>query len=180
MDKKIKKSFLVVLLVLVAPGLLISFLWAYVLRSFTALPDSMEPTIYAGDRMLVDLTAYKMAVPKRGDVVVYRYPKNPAKCYFHRIVAFPGESVELKDHRIRINGVELKEAWAIKVRHYNGGKLAKKGMKPVIVDPDSYYVLGDNAARSEDSRAWGFLPKKNVIGKAFKIYYPFDRLGPVE
>ncbi len=152
------------------------FVWNNVLSSFTATPYAMEPTIYAGERMFID----RMSYPQRGDVVVYRHPKYPKKIQFHRIIGFSGESIEIKDHRIFINKTELRDAWALKVRHYNGGKLAKKGMKPVIVPENSFYLLGDNAARSDDSRTWGFLPKSNLIGKAFKIYYPFERSKRIE
>jgi signal peptidase I len=161
-------------------GLLGWLMTSMLAGSFTVPPDSMEPTIYNGERVLVNRLAYRIAAPQRGDIIIYKYPQDPSKIYIHRIVALPGESVELKDHQIIVNGVKLAEDWAVKIRHYNGGKLAKRGMKPVVVDPDSFYVLGDNAARSEDSRAWGFLPKKNIIGKAYKRYYPFDRSGPIE
>ena len=157
-----------------------SIIQARLCRFYIAPPNSMEPTIYKGERVLVDMTAYKKSAPKRGDVVIYRYPQEPGKIYLHRIVGFPGEAIELKDQKIVINGAKLTESWAAKIRHYNGGKLARKGMKAIVVPQDSYYVLGDDAARSQDSRYRGCLSKEYLIGKAYKIYYPFERSGPIE
>jgi signal peptidase I len=155
------------------------FVLNYLLFSFTVPPYSMEPSLYPGDRVFVNRLTYRSAIPHRGDIVVYRLPSEPSKVAIHRIIAFPGEAVVLKNHKIIINDIPLTEDWAVKIRHYNGGKLAKKGMKPVIVPQGQYYVLGDNSARSEDSRAWGALPKENIIGKAYRIYYPFNRSGSI-
>lgn len=168
------------LLVLAAYFFLVRFLSQDLFTTFTVPPDSMEPTLYSGERVLVNLMTYKVEPPKRGDIVIYRHPQDAARTSMHRIIAFPGEAVELKDHKIFVNGSQLKDEWAVKVRHYNGGKLARKGMKPFPVEPGTYYVLGDNAARSEDSRVWGCLPAKNVIGKVHKIISPYDRSGRVE
>jgi len=149
-------------------------------RLYAVPPDAMEPTIYKGELVLVDLQAYKRSAVQRGDVVLYKYPQEPDKIYMHRIIGLPGESVLLKDQRVRINKIELKDDWALKIRHYNGGKLAKKGMPAVVVPENSFYVLGDNPARSQDSRYWGCLPKINLIGKAYKIFFPFNRSGPIK
>lgn len=148
--------------------------------SYEVPPDSMEPTIYKGERVLVMSEAYKNSAPSRGDVIIYRNPREPAKICIHRIVGLPGELVELKDHRIIINQVKLTEAWATKIRHYNGGKLAMVGMKPILIPPDAYFVLGDNSARSQDSRHWGCLDKKYILGKVTKVYHPAERSRPVE
>jgi signal peptidase I len=98
----------------------------------------------------------------------------------HRVVGLPGESVELKNHRILINKVQLEDDWAIKIRHYNRGKFAQKGSPSVIVPQDSYYILGDNSARSQDSRFWGCLARSDLIGKVFKRYFPLHRSGTIE
>jgi signal peptidase I len=146
--------------------------------SFIVPPDSMAPSIYAGERVFVDISASWKSDIKRGIVVVYRPPNLKGKVYIHRIVGLPGESVELKDHRVMINGVPIRESWCARVNYYNRGKFGQK-KKPVTVPPDSYYVLGDASANSNDSRFQGFVPKSALIGRAFKIYYPFDRSGPV-
>jgi signal peptidase I len=146
--------------------------------SFTVPPDSMAPSIYAGERVFVDISASGRTDIKRGSVVVYRPPNLKGKVFIHRIAGLPGESVELKDHRVVINGVPVKESWCVRISYYNRGKFGQK-KKPVIVPKDSYYVVGDASANSNDSRFQGFVPKSALIGRAFKIYYPFHRSGPV-
>lgn len=169
------------LLLVIAVYLLFTrFIVSNYLRFYNAPPDSMEPTIYKGEVLLVNLLSYKRSQPQRGDIVLYRYPKDPSRIYMNRIIGFPGESVLLKDHRIFINGEQLKDNWAVKVRHYNAGRLARRNMPPVAVPQDSYYVLGDNAARSQDSRFWGCVTKSSLIGKVFKRFYPFKRSGPID
>jgi signal peptidase I len=146
--------------------------------SFIVPPDSMAPSIYAKERVLVDIGASAKSDMKRGSVVVYRPPDLKGKVFIHRIVGLPGESVELKDNRVVINGVPVKEPWCVRIHYYNRGKFGQK-KKPVIVPEDSYYVVGDASANSNDSRFRGCIPKSALIGRAFKIYYPFNRSGPV-
>ena len=147
--------------------------------SFIVPPDSMAPSIYSGERVFVDIGASGKSDMKRGSVVVYRSPILKRRVFIHRIVGLPGESVELKDHRVVINGVPIKESWCARINYYNRGTFGQK-KKPVIVPPDSYYVVGDASANSNDSRFQGFVPKSALIGRVFKIYYPFDRSGPVQ
>jgi signal peptidase I len=156
----------------------IVFIEHNLIRSFTAPPDSMAAAIYAGERVFVDLRGYKRSGPARGDVFVYRPPGNPGEVFMHRIVGLPGESVELKGHALLINGVKIRESWNKRIRYYNRGEFGKKGLA-VTLPQDSYYVLGDYSAGSNDSRFWGFVPKGNLIGRVIKIYYPIHRCGPV-
>lgn len=152
------------------------FVWNKLISSYSAPPDSMAPAIYEGERVFVDLWRYKKTGLQRGDVFVYRFPGKPGKVFMHRIVGLPGESIELKGQSILINGVQIKEPWSLRKRYYNRGKFGKKG-SAVTVPQDSYYVLGDYSAGSNDSRFWGFLPQENLIGRVIKIYYPYHRSG---
>ncbi|MFA5101345.1 MAG: signal peptidase I, partial [Candidatus Omnitrophota bacterium] len=97
------------------------FIGKTLVNSYVAPPDSMAPSIYAGERVLVDINAYKKSGPGRGSVVIYRSPKDPAMVYMHRIMGLPGESVVLKDHRAVVNGVVIREPWCDRVRYYNMG-----------------------------------------------------------
>jgi signal peptidase I len=155
------------------------FIGDNLIRSFTAPPDSMAPVIYTGERVFVDLKGYKKSGPQRGDVFVYRPPEKQGEVFMHRIVGLPGESVELKEHALLINGVKIKESWNMRIRYYNRGKFGKKG-SAVTLPQDAYYVLGDYSAGSNDSRFWGFVPKANLIGRVIKIYYPYHRSGAVQ
>jgi len=148
------------------------------IKPYVCPPDSMAPSIYQGERVLVDMLAYRRKEPARGDIVLYVSPVYGGRINMHRIVGLPGETIELKDHKILINGVSVKESWCARTRYYNRGKFGQKKQQ-VVVPKDSYYVVGDASANSNDSRFWGFVPKSNLLGKVFKIYYPYKRSGPV-
>lgn len=145
-----------------------------IVRAFEIPSGSMEPTIQRGDRVLVDRAIYRKSKPQRGDLIVFKYPLNPQGMFLKRLIAFEGETVEIKESHVYING-QLSLDPKIKGRSYGG-----YGQKPVTVSQDSYYVLDDNSFSSEDSRVFGFVPSKNVLGKVYKIYWPLNRSGKVE
>ena len=122
---------------------------------------SMLPGIKDGDRLSVlrfDRGA-EFEV-KRGDIILFRYPKDPEKTYLKRLVGLPGDTVEVREVRVFINGKELAEP-------YVDPKLSVMDMSspPVYVEPHHYYVLGDNRDNSADSRHWGLIPEKYILGK---------------
>jgi signal peptidase I len=152
---------------------------ALVVGSFTGSLESMEPAVYAGDRVFVDLCTFRFLGIHRGDMIVYRIPGRPGKLFMHRVVGLPGESVELADQAVRIDGAPLAQPWALSKRYYNRGDFGRKGQS-VLVPPKSYYVLGDYSTRSDDSRYTGFISERNVVGRIFKRWYPLSRSGSVE
>lgn len=122
---------------------------------------SMQPGIKDGDRLLVlrfDRGA-KFDV-RRGDVVLFRYPKDPEKSYLKRLVGLPGDTVELREGRVFINGEELAEPYVDPNLN-----VVLDSAPPVRVGPQHYYVLGDNRDNSADSRIWGLIPEKYIIGR---------------
>jgi len=128
---------------------------------------SMQPTLYAGDFVLVNKLAYWIGEPQHGDVIVFYYPPNPAEIpYIKRVVGLPGDQVNIANGKVYINGDEFIEPY-LKVPTKRGGEWT--------VPADSLFVMGDNRNNSSDSRSWGFVPISNVIGKAEVIYLPFDR-----
>lgn len=146
-------------------------------QAFFIPSGSMEPTLAIGDRVLVSKFTYHFGPVRRGDVIVFHYPLNPGKDFVKRVVALGGETVELRDGVIRINGRLLTEAYATPsgpIRSCSGS------YGPAVVPADSLFVLGDNWCKSEDSRSFGFVPRGSLVGKVTKIYYPFDRSGPVQ
>ncbi len=145
--------------------------------SFTGQSESMEPAVYSGERLFVDPAAYRMTGLHRGDLIVYRVPGED-KLFMHRIVGLPGELVEISGQALLVDGAALKEPWAARQRYYNRGDFGRKG-QAVRVPGDCYFVLGDYSSRSYDSRFTGFIAKKNVVGRAFKRYYPFSRSGGI-
>lgn len=155
-----------------------SYIRSNIVRSYVMPSGSMEPTLQIGDRFLVDTAIYKKSKPQRGDLIVFRYPPNPRRVFLKRLIALGGETVEIKEGHVYING-QLCLDTKIKDRHYiNSGDYG--WFNPVTVPKGSYYVLGDNSASSEDSRAFGFVPSVDALGKAYKIYWPLSRSGKVE
>ncbi len=160
---------------------------AFVVQAFKIPTGSMRTTLIEGDIILVNKFIYGAKVPftnwnlpalrdpKRGDIVVFIYPENPKKDFIKRLVAVEGEAVEIKSGTIYINGQPLVDPLFSKRYYYNRGGFAKEGQK-LVVPKDSFFVLGDNSISSQDSRYWGFVPRKNILGRAMLIYWPPQRI----
>ena len=146
------------------------------IQGFKIPSEAMKPTLLKGDKLFVDKFIYKKSMPKRGDVIVFKYPQDPKKDFVKRVAAFEGETVEIKDGKIFINDKSLTDEPFSKIYYYNHDPYGTTNKK-VTVPENSFYVLGDNSANSSDSRSWGFVPKENLIGKAFKIWWPLNRQG---
>jgi len=125
---------------------------------FYSIPSgSMEPTLRVGDHILV--TPYHSALPRRGDVVVFRAPANRNELLVKRIVAVAGDLIESRNGRLMISGHTVSEP-------YLSRQAATSPISPQIIPAKSYFVLGDNRTDSLDSRAWGILPRSCIIGRA--------------
>ncbi|MCL6634947.1 MAG: signal peptidase I [Peptococcaceae bacterium] len=153
----------------------IAVLLAVVIRLFVLEPfyipsGSMEPTLQEHDRIIVSKLNYRFQEPKRGDIVVFKYPRDPKRNFVKRLIAVGGETVAIKNSRLYINGQPVAEDYLPK-----GLRFADYG--PVEVPPGTYFMLGDNRNNSDDSRVWGFLPKDLIVGKAILIYWPPERIG---
>ena len=162
-----------------------SLLWAvalaFLIRTFIVAPfkipsGSMRPTLIEGDRILVNKFIYRFQPPKRGDIVVFKYPVDGKRPFIKRLIGLGGEQIEIRDGRIIVNGQSAADHPLIAGIHYlNQGEYGQ--VQQVIDVPDgAYYVLGDNTASSHDSRFWGFVPKKNMIGRAMCIFWPPNRI----
>ncbi len=187
----------------------------FVLRSFVVEPfripsGSMLPSLYVGDFILVSKFSYgirlplvnqkvlSIGTPQRGEVLVFRYPHDEKTNFIKRVVGLPGDIVDYKNKRLRINGnvVDLKKAdWQSanqsnqsdnQVRRFiehlgespHGilldASLGTRDMTRIVVPPDHYFVMGDNRDHSNDSRFWGFVPEENIVGRAFFIWFSWD------
>jgi signal peptidase I len=143
-------------------------------RAFEIPSSSMFPTLQIGDRIFVNRFAYKLSVPKRGDVAVFIYPMNEKRDFVKRIIGLPGETVEIENGHILINGKPANNPSPLTFNtYYNTGGY---GTQQVRVPEGEYFVLGDNSGNSKDSRYWGFVPSENLKGKAFAIYWPPRRI----
>ncbi len=168
-----------------------------IVQAFTIPSGSMMDTLLVGDYILVNkflygpevpFTDYRLPAlrqPDRGDIIVFKYPQDEKRDFIKRIVAGPGETVQVRGQQVLINGQPLDEPY---VRR-NTGPLAHSGSpnfcgyayacEPLLVPPDSYFVMGDNRDNSQDSRYWGFVPDENIVGKAFFVWMNFGNLGRI-
>ena len=164
------------------------FIRTFVVQAFKIPSGSMIPTFQVGDRIFVNKFIYGARVPffntnlpavrqpKRGDIIVFISPDTPQKDFVKRLIAVGGERVEIRDRRILVNGKLVDEPSSIRsIDYYNLGDYGKEG-QVIEVPKDSYFVLGDNSGSSRDSRFWGFVPKKNLLGKVIFIYWPLHRM----
>ncbi|MFH1269517.1 MAG: signal peptidase I [Candidatus Omnitrophota bacterium] len=173
-------------------SIIIAFILAMIIRTFVIqafkIPTgSMRPTLLEGDLILVSKFIYGAKVPftasnlpvvrqpKRGDVIVFIYPQNSKKDFIKRLVGLPGDTVEIKNGTIYINDKPLLDPVFNQRYYYNRGEFGEEGRK-VEIPEDSFFVLGDNSASSQDSRYWGFVPRKNILGEALVIYWPPQRI----
>lgn len=173
---------------IVIAAILALFIRTFIIQAFKIPTGSMIPTFEVGDRIFVnkfiygakipftDLSLPAVRQPKRGDIIVFVSPEDHKKDFVKRLIALEGETVEIKDGKIYINGKAVEEVLSIRsVYYYNGGNYGKD-LRPVKVPKDCYYALGDNSKSSRDSRYWGFVPKKNLIGNVICIYWPIHRM----
>lgn len=171
-----------VLFFLVGPNLgtpIAVYIRSNIIQAFRFPSGSMRPTIVEGDRLLTDKSIYKKSEPQRGDLIVFVYPPDDSRDFLKRLIAFGGETVEIKSGDVYVNGQLIMDLKIKDKYYYNRGEYGQEG-NPVKVPEGHYYVLGDNSGSSSDSRFWGFVPEDNLIGKIYKIYWPPNRSGPIE
>jgi signal peptidase I len=160
----------------------------FFLQAFKIPTGSMRPTLVEGDRILVNKVVYGIRIPfldwrlpsvkdpRRGDLVVFRSLDNPKRDFIKRLVALGEEEVEIRDLRLWIDGKPLDDPPVFQQRlYYNRGPFGQRN-KSVHIPEQHYFFLGDNSASSRDSRYWGFMPRKNLVGRAFLIYWPPKRI----
>jgi signal peptidase I len=165
------------------------FIRTFFIQAFKIPSGSMRSTLLEGDRLLANKLAYGPKIPftdkrlpgftqpKRGDIIIFKYPKDPRKDFIKRLIAVGGEVVEIKYGDVYINGQLIENPLIKNVYYYNREESDfGKSNQRIKVPDDSYFVLGDNSASSSDSRYWGFVPKSDVIGKAELIYWPLTRI----
>lgn len=136
----------------------------------------MFPNFHDGEYILTDKISYHLKEPQRGDVVIFRAPRNENYDYIKRIVGLPSDSFTIENGKIFINNKPLNEVYLPSDYITLPGKFFKEG-QAFVIPKDQYLVLGDNRSHSSDSREWGLVPKENIIGKARLRYWPANRFG---
>jgi signal peptidase I len=148
-------------------------------RTFIAQPfivngASMDSTFHDGEYLIVDELSYRFSEPLRGDVIVFRYPLDPKKYFIKRIIGLPHETVKVSGDKITIINSDHPEGFTVSEPYTHSQTI---GSLSTTLREDEYFVMGDNRVVSLDSRSWGALPEKDIIGKPFARLLPLSRIG---
>lgn len=150
----------------------------YLIQPFYVKGASMEPNFYDKEYLIINEISYRFQAPARGDIVVFRYPRNPQEYFIKRIIALPGEKVQIKDGSVYLynqanpQGIRLEETYLPA-----GDRTYGLNEEIITLGDGEYYVLGDNRNSSKDSRSFGPLDKKLITGKVLLRGWPFDRIN---
>ena len=136
----------------------------------------MEPNFHNGEYILTIKILYKFTDPRRGDVVIFKSPRNKEIDYIKRIIAVPGDTLLLRANTFYVNGQKLEEPYLAPDTYIFGGTFLRDGQE-ITIPEGKYFVVGDNRAHSADSREFGPIPKTDFIGKALLRYWPFPDAG---
>ena len=165
------------------------FIRTFVVQAFKIPSGSMKETLQIGDHILVNKFIYGVKLPflgttlipikkpQRDDIIVFKYPENPKLDFIKRVVGVEGDVIEMRDKRLFVNHEPYERSWAVYKDSYiiPGGFNKRDNFGPITVPKDSLFVLGDNRDNSKDSRFWGFVNLKAVKGKAFMIYWSWNK-----
>jgi len=165
------RTFLRETLVTVILALVIFLLLQASVQSFVIVERCMEPQFHEGDRLLVNKVVYHFSEPKRGDVIILHPPSDPKAVYIKRVIALPGDTVEVKGGAVYVNGTKLDEPYIKEPPAYTLGK--------EIIPENEYFVLGDNRNNANDSHNGWTVPRQNIIGKAWLTFWPPGEWGLV-
>lgn len=161
-------------------ALLAIFIRTFLMGPYKIPTGSMRPTFLEGDRIFVDKLSFRFRLPKRGEIIVFKYPLDKKKDFVKRLVGLPGEHLLIKDGHVLIDGKPLNETPFGNYYYYNRADwLYGQEGNEIVIPADNYFVLGDNSAHSSDSRNWGFVPERYVIGRACVIWWPPKRIKSV-
>ena len=190
-QKKAKKSvwreYAEALIVALALALVIR---AFVVQAFKSPSESMLGTLQVGDHLLASKFAYGIRIPftdhyiydgsdpQRGDIVIFEYPNDPSVDYIKRVIGVPGDLIEVRDKQLYRNGMPVKEAYIRNIDPDNIEPL-RDNYAPVRVPSGKYFVMGDNRDNSLDSRFWGFVDRKAIKAKAWRIYWSWGGLDNI-
>jgi len=154
----------------VLPALLIVLVVnAFLAQATRVEGQSMEPSLHNDQRLVIEKVSYHFRPPKRGDIVVLKLPNRQSAPLIKRVIALPGETIEIKDGHVYINGQVLEEPYL--------NQLTFGTMPPHTVSPGHVFVLGDNRNASNDSRSFGEVALSDIIGHAWLRYWPLDEIG---
>ena len=164
---------------LVVFGAIFILIYLFVAQPHKVSGSSMVATFHDGDYIITQKISYKLEEPKRGDIVVFKNPRDESQDFIKRIIAIPGDNIMVKDTQVYLNGQLLNELYLAPETPTFGRNFLNDGMA-VKAGDNQYFVFGDNREHSSDSREWGPIPKEKIIGKAFLRYFPIQVIGLVK
>lgn len=151
-----------------------------VAEPFVVSGSSMAPNFQNKDYLIVDRLSYHRQKPQRGDVIVFKYPKDNRQYFIKRIIGLPGETVELAKGKVKIFNSDRPSGFELVETYLPAGTPTLGRSGALKLGSGEYLVLGDNRTASSDSRVWGVLPEKNIVGRAFIRIFPLDGFGLVK
>jgi len=146
----------------------------FVAQPFIVSGDSMYPTFHNAEYLIVDELTYRISHPKRGDVIIFRYPNNPSRYFIKRVIGLPGETVTIKNNSVTITNKEHPEGFVLDENYLN---VEVSGNQTTELSDTDYFVMGDNRPASSDSRAWGPLPENFIVGRALVRLMPIQKFS---
>lgn len=177
--KKIIDFVMDILETVVFIGSLFIVVYLFILTPNQVKGASMEPSFQSGDYILTSRVTYKMRSPHRGDVVVFKSPKNPDIEYIKRIIGLPGDKIMIENGNVFVNDKLIQENYiSARTNIWDGGYV--KDGATLSIPEDEIFVMGDNRPRSSDSREFGPVSVGNVIGDVFFRYFPSDKVGSIK
>lgn len=165
---------------LVLAAAVFAIVYVFIFKPFQVKGESMFPSFKDSEYLITSVISLRLGNPKLGDVIVFKAPPEPDKDFIKRVIGIAGDKVLVKDGQVYLNGKLLNESNYLKpdVKTYAGSFLREN--EEITVPFDSFFVLGDNRSYSSDSREWGFVPRKNIVGKSFFVYWPVNQAGVIE
>lgn len=154
-------------------------LYYFVAQPHKVSGPSMFPTFHNGEYILTDKVTYTFSEPKRGDVIVFKNPRDESQDFIKRVMGVSQDRVKVQDHRVYLNGELLPEPYLNPSVLTEPRSFMREG-EEVFVANGQYLVFGDNRPQSSDSREWGFIKRKEIIGKVFFRYWPPSAIGPAK
>ena len=174
MDKKPQQPTSVVVREIIETLLLTLFIFWIVNTAtgrYRVQGHSMLPTLHEGEYLIINKLSYYLDEPRRGDIIVLHFPRDRSREYIKRVVGVPGDEIEISDNVVKVNGVALDEP-------YTNGSPAYRSANWTVPE-GHYFVMGDNRNNSSDSRSWSYLPRSDIVGKAWLIYWGIEDWGLV-
>lgn len=156
---------------LVVFGAIFALIYLFIAQPHKVSGLSMFPTFNNGDYILTDKVSYRIGIPKKGDVIVLKNPRNEEQDFIKRIVAVPGDTIKVAGSDVIVNGERLSENYLVDGTSTRPGNFLPEGNE-LKAGPNQYFVFGDNRDHSSDSREWGSVTKEEIVGRVFFRYWP--------